>query len=258
MNEQDLIQKQQEIERKEQDLERRVKEHDEREKEANAVNEAMNKKVDIINMLARRGLDDEKSLAEALDKHVQNAQVEQKIPSTSSNEDGNDMEKWKTSIEDVLNQIINTVNVERLRTRVKDEIASDPKGLEYVEKGISDNLLHNLSMKLSQKGNKGLRGELGDMNQNFINYYKRFDGLNQKPIEPKKIKNFNSTPEQNEKEKDVAPVESKTLPSHGTGNNEKSKKFSFDVNKEGFDMDKSDEEYDKLHPLSSFAEKTSE
>ena len=162
-------------------------------------------------------------------------------PSEAGNED-----KWRTDVEDYLRFLTDRVNVSDLRYKVQNEIKRDPKGLEYVEKVLDDDkVLVNLNRKLSQKENKGLRGELSDINNNFIEFSKRFTGIKTEPVETKQLKE-GKTPATTQ-----APAGAATLPSHGTGSDKANaiKKFTPAPD---FDVEKATREFEKNNPLSSF------
>ena len=250
----------QELKQKELDLANREKSVEEREKKSNETQEIINQKVDLYTMLHDKGLDNTQALKDLLDKNqYQQSVPEQTMPEQTMPNENQDwrkeMEDWKSKAEKFMMHIHTMGSVEILRRKVAEEIKKDSKGLEYVEKGLNDAVLNNLHHKLLQKDNKGLRGELTDLNSNMLNYFKRFDGVKPMAVEQKEfspeIKQASGTPVTTPQ---TTPEGATTLPSHSSGKVE-NKKIVFKGHNPDYDFDKAASDFETRNPISNYADK---
>ena len=233
-----------EIQKKEEELKAR-------EEKINATQNALAAKVDIYNTLADRGISDASQLKTALTPQNQSQEIVNPVTANTQPESevGNtDEEEWRNKAERFMLHLSDMLGVEKLHRQIAMEIKNNPVGLEYLEKGMTDQVAQNLHYKMTQKGAKPLRAELEELNKGFIDFKNRFDGI--KPPEAKSIDlkpTAGKTPEAPE-----TPA-SPTLPSHGTASNTNSKPIQFKPPERGeFDVKAATAQFDKANPPSSF------
>ena len=212
---------------------------------------------DLKNVLNQGNQGNQNNLSQADSSGLNNPVYDQQYPQQNYQQNPSDeVQALHDTIkkhENFMMFLHSEVQVEKLRHRVNQELENNSQGLEHVKKAMNDNVLHNLSHRLNQQNNKGLRGELQDINQNYINLANKFTNLSIKPVDIKAGKQ--GTPQLNMAQGNnlnTQPSSQGTLPSHGSGllPNQQNNTFKYEKSKDGSsypDFRKADKEFEKQH-----------